>query len=222
MFSHTLRAAAPLLLLVSTSLSAQAHSPIEGQDLMSHIGVLASDAFEGRAPGTDGETRTTDYIVEQFRSRGLEPAAADGNWLQPVALVERSPGNHTLRWSADGRALPFEQDQILLLGKDESERIADARVVFAGHGARVPDRGIDQLSGADLRGAVVLILLEGPPSEGFPSLAVRRQQVMEAGAAAVIAIIGSVPWDQVRAAFAGQGTTQFESAAVAEVTGTMP
>lgn len=221
MFSHTIRAAAPLLLLLSTPLAAQSTPPIGTDDLARHIRVLASDEYQGRMPGTEGEALTTRYIVEQFQARGLEPAGANGGWFQPVPLVERSPGRHQVRWSANGRALQFADDEIMLIGKDESERIVDAPVIFAGHGARMPERGIDQLAGIDVRGAVVLILLEGPQVEGFPSLVERRQAVTDAGAAAVIAIIGSMPWQRVTGAFAGQGTTQLESAAVAELTGMM-
>jgi Zn-dependent M28 family amino/carboxypeptidase len=221
MFSPLLRAAAPLFLLLSTPIAAQTSAPISTDDLMRHIRVLASDEFQGRKPGTEGETLTTRYIVEQFSSRGLEAAGVNGSWFQPVPLVERSAGSHQVNWTAGGRALQFNQDEILLLGKDENERIVDAPVVFAGHGARMPDRGIDQLAGTDLRGAVVLILLEGPQVEGFPPLGERRRAVTEAGAAAVIAIVGSVPWERVRGAFSGQGTTQLQSAAVAELTGTM-
>lgn len=221
MFSPLLRAAAPLSLLLSSPLLAQPSAPIDTDDLMRHIRVLASDEYQGRKPGTEGETLTTRYIVEQFSSRGLEPAGVDGSWFQPVPLVERSPGPHQVDWTVNGRSLPFNQDEILLLGKDENERIVGAPVVFAGHGARMPDRGIDQLAGADLRGAVALILLEGPDVEDFPSLAERRRAVTEAGAAAVIAIVGSVPWERVRNVFSGQGTTQLQSASVAELTGTM-
>ena len=222
MFLHTIRAAAPFLLLLSTPLAAQSAQRIDADDLMTHIRVLASDQYQGRMPGTEGETLTTRYIVEQFRARGLEPAGTNGSWFQPVPLVERSEAQHVVNWSANGRALPFGQDQIMLLGKDESERIADAPVVFAGHGARMPERGIDQLAGANIRGAVVLILLEGPPVEGFPSLIERRQALTDAGAAGVIAIIGSMPWERVKSVFAGQGTTQLATSPVAEVTGMMP
>ncbi|MGZ8997928.1 MAG: M20/M25/M40 family metallo-hydrolase [Allosphingosinicella sp.] len=221
MFSSSLRAAVPLLLLLGSPLAAQTNSPIRPDDLMRHIRVLASDEYQGRHPGTEGETLSTRYIVDQFRSRGLQPAGIDGSWFQPVPLVERSPGEHHVSWSVGGRPLAFADDEILLLGKDETERVVDAPVIFAGHGARMTDRGVDQLAGADLRGAVVLILLEGPQVEGFPSLAERRRTIMQAGAAAVIAIVGSVPWERVKSAFTGQGTTQLDIAAVAEITGTM-
>ena len=107
MFSHTIRAAAPLLLLLSTPLAAQSTPPIGTDDLARHIRVLASDEYQGRMPGTEGEALTTSYIVEQFQARGLEPAGANGGWFQPVPLVERSPGRHQVRWSANGRALQF-------------------------------------------------------------------------------------------------------------------
>ena len=54
---------------------------------MAHVTTLASDAFEGRGPGTPGETRTVDYLVEQFRLAGLQPGNPDGTYIQRVPLV---------------------------------------------------------------------------------------------------------------------------------------
>ncbi len=48
---------------------------IDPQALSRHVRVLASDEFEGRAPATEGEERTVQYLIEQFRSYGLQPAA---------------------------------------------------------------------------------------------------------------------------------------------------
>ncbi|MDQ8755007.1 M28 family peptidase [Sphingosinicella sp. LHD-64] len=224
MFAAPIRALAPLALLLSSTVAlAQADPPVTPAELMRHIERLASDEFEGRAPATEGERRTTAYIVEQLRSHGLEPAGANDSWFQPVPLVERAAGEHAVQWTANGRPAEFSQDEIVLLGRDASQRIADAPVIFAGHGARIPDRGIDQLAGTDVRGAVVLVLLEGPNIEGFPSLAERRQAVSDAGAAAVIAIVGAeVPWEAVRTTMAGQRATRLDSTPVPEVTGAMP
>ncbi len=52
-----------------------------------HIEVLSSDAFEGRAPGTEGEKKTLSYIEAQFRDAGLLPGIGD-SYLQRVRLVE--------------------------------------------------------------------------------------------------------------------------------------
>ena len=79
-----------------------------------------------------------------------------------------------------------------------------APVVFAGHGAVIPDKGIDQLAGTDLKGAVVLILYDTP--EGLPAYPERVAAVAAAGAAAVIGIIGKeLPWPVVQRVYdAGQ------------------
>ena len=189
MFQLPLRAAALLALLFAVPLAAQTPAaPITAADMMRHISRLASDEFQGRAPGTEGERLTINYIADQLRSRGIEPGAEGGTFFQPVRLAERRAGTAEVRWTANGAAVPFEAGDILLLGKEASATIADAPVVFAGHGVRLPQLGIDQLAGADLRGAVVLILARGPDIPNFPSLAERIAMVTGAGAKAVIAI----------------------------------
>lgn len=199
MFESLLRAAAPLLLLSAAPLAAQqSAAPIAPADLMRHIQVLASDEYQGRAPGTEGERLTINYIAGQLRERGLEPAGEGGGWFQPVRLVERTPGTSQVRWTVNGNDIPFEAGEILLTGKDASETIADAPVIFAGHGVRMPDRGVDQLAGGDFRGAVALILAQGPQVAGFPSVGERVRMVADAGAAAILVIVGDdVPWQLV-------------------------
>jgi hypothetical protein len=198
MFKPLFRAAAPLLFLAATPLAAQDAAPIAPADLLAHIRVLAGDDFQGRAPGTEGEERTVNYIAEQFRARGLERAGENGGWFQTLGLVERATESVSVSWSANGRPLPFEAGNLAAQGDDASESIADAPVIFAGHGARIPDRGIDQLAGAEIQGAVVLILYDAPDVPGFPSFGERVRTVTEAGAAAVIAIASAeIPWEMV-------------------------
>ncbi|HYI49413.1 MAG TPA: M28 family peptidase [Allosphingosinicella sp.] len=208
---------------IATPLAAQqAPAPIAPADLLGHINILAADGFEGRAPGTAGERRTTDYIAAQFRERGLEPAGENGTWLQTFHLVERKPGSATTSWTARGRAVGIAPGELILTGREARVGVADAPVVFAGHGARLLDRGIDQLAGADVRGAVVLILLQGPEIEGFPSVGERMLAVSEAGAAAVIAIVGDdIPWDMV-AAGVREGTTEDPATPTPRLYGIMP
>jgi hypothetical protein len=224
MFQRLLRAAAPLsLFLAATAAAAQsADPPITPAEMMRHIERLASDGFQGRAPGTEGERLTTQYIVEQMQARGLEPAGEAGGWFQAVALAERQLGASTTRWVARGNAVEIAANELVLMGRDASERVADAPVIFAGHGVRLPERGIDQLAGSDVRGAVVLILAQGPRIEGFPSLAERTRTLAEAGAAAVIAVIGAdIPWPAVAATFA-RGTTRLDSTPLPQVVGAIP
>ena len=50
---------------------AQDVGPISGERMSGIAKVLASDDFEGRAPGTPGETKTVEYLVAQFKALGL-------------------------------------------------------------------------------------------------------------------------------------------------------
>src|SRR5687767_10184951 len=115
MFTKALGAVAPFLLLLAAPAAAQPDPPIAPADLSRHIDVLAADAFGGRAPGTEGERLTINYISEQLLARGIEPAGNEG-WFQPVTLVERATANQVVRWSVEGRTLPFDPAQIALQG----------------------------------------------------------------------------------------------------------
>ncbi|HEY5710620.1 MAG TPA: M28 family peptidase [Allosphingosinicella sp.] len=221
MFQPVLRAAAPMLLFLATPLAAQP-APISAADMLRHINILAADDFQGRAPGTEGETRTVDYIVAQLRQRGFEPAGVDGTWFQPVPLVERTPRSSRATWTANRRPIAFDQGNIVLQGRDAHLAIANAPVVFAGHGARMADRGIDQLAGVDVRGAVVLILYDAPQVANFPSIGQRTQAMVDAGAAAVIRIVGpDTDWQTVRSGSVVP-RTRAAGQAVAPMLGIMP
>src|SRR5215204_5973123 len=55
--------------------------------LLAHIKVLASDEFEGRAPGSKGEELSVNYITDQFKKIGLKPGNPDGTFTQAVPLA---------------------------------------------------------------------------------------------------------------------------------------
>ncbi len=56
---------------------------------------LASDSFEGRAPGTPGEAKTVAYLIDRFRALGLQPGGEEGGWLQQVPLVHNTAATPT-------------------------------------------------------------------------------------------------------------------------------
>jgi hypothetical protein len=182
---------------------------ISAADLRQHIDVLAGDSFEGREPGTAGEQKTIAYIARHLQGYGLEPAGPRNSWYQPLDVQVRRPGDQTSLWQAKGKRaerIELDRDGLILIGRSARERLAAAPVVFAGHGAVVPDKGIDQLAGADLKGAIVLILYDSPSIPGFPAYADRVEAVAARGAAAVIGIVGNeLPWPVVQRLYdAGQ------------------
>ncbi len=142
-------------------------SSIRAEDLARHIEVLASDAFEGREPGTAGEEKTLAYLVDAFRRCGAAPGMPDG-YLQEVPLVE-AERTGTPHFSVAGgkKKSPkfvFEEDFVALAGRPiEEVDLRDVPLVFVGHGISADEFGWDDYRGASVQGAAV-VLLRGEPS----------------------------------------------------------
>jgi Zn-dependent M28 family amino/carboxypeptidase len=136
------------------------------------VKTLASDAFEGRAPGTPGEQRTVEYLIHRFQALGLQPAGEQGGWTQPVPLIHNIAGVPTrLEVNVGGSILS------LVAGRDISPRtirplsqvsIHDAPMVFVGYGVAAPERDWDDFKGFDLQGKVAIFLVNDPHFEASP------------------------------------------------------
>ncbi len=140
------------------------------------IKVLASDEFEGRAPGGAGEARTIDWLVAQYKALGLEPAGENGTYLQKVPLLRTNilPGA-AYGFSLGGAARPLaEGKDIYAFVLQPKDRIAikDAPMVFVGYGVSAPERGWDDFKGVDLTGKVAVMLINDPDFEAAPGEAV--------------------------------------------------
>ena len=158
----------PLLLaLAAGGAEAQASSgPIDPAALSQTVRVLASDAFQGRAPGTPGEALTVDYLIGRFKALGLQPGGAHGAWTQPVPLVRTRLGTPS-RIEIDGAGAA----QPLKLGDDiyvstprpvDELAIQEAPLVFVGYGVSAPERHWDDFKGVDLKGKIAVFLVNDP------------------------------------------------------------
>ena len=138
---------------------------ISAEDFAAHVSVLASDAFLGRAPGSDGERLTVEYLEGEFRRLGLEPGI-DGSYLQQVAMVETTADpSTTLSLSVGGetRTLPFGADMVIGTRTGQAEvSLADSPLVFVGYGVNAPEAGWNDYAGLDVRGKTVVILVNDP------------------------------------------------------------
>lgn len=140
---------------------------ISVETLMAATERLASDEFEGRAPGTRGEELTLAYLTEQFEAVGAEPGNPDGTWVQDVPLVgiTPQPGDHlTVTANGESRTLEPATDYVAATKHvvDEVE-VNDAEFVFVGYGARAPEYDWDDYGDADLSGKILLSLVNDPP-----------------------------------------------------------
>ena len=149
--------------LLAAPLSAQTFDPAR---LARHVRTLSSDAFEGRAPATPGETRTVDYIIREFRAAGLQPGGdlKDGKrqWTQTVPLLKSdmagaprlllrtaagveplTQGTPDWEVAAVDRYYPFFEGLLRLLLRPSDKRAADALSAIRGVLDRVDARLAD-------------------------------------------------------------------------------
>ena len=143
----------------------EALGSINTNDLLKHVRVLASDEFEGRAPGTPGEERTLDYLLKQFKGMGLQPGNPDGTYFQDVPLVGIT-GEPEASIAAGGKALEMflPRDCVIWSRRLTPEiKVEDTDVVFVGYGIIAPEYQWDDFKDVDVRGKTILMLVNDPP-----------------------------------------------------------
>ena len=142
-----------------------------------HVKILADDSFEGRGPATAGETKTVEYIIQQYKAAGLQPGGdlADGQraWTQDVPLARfENKGPVTVGVTAGGKAQAWTQGEQVALrpAQNGATRVSvkDAPVVFVGYGVKAPERDWDDFKGFDLKGKIALVLVNDPDFETGP------------------------------------------------------
>jgi Zn-dependent M28 family amino/carboxypeptidase len=166
---------APLSLLMSAPAWSKAPGPTDPARLSEIVKTMAATDFQGRAPGTPGETKTVDYLIQRFKALGLEPGGAGGSWTQPVPLVHTKIGTATIAAIAGGTAIAFTQGKDIYVNTVrpvDRVAIADAPMVFVGYGVTAPERQWDDFKGVDLHGKVAVFLINDPDFSAQPGEAV--------------------------------------------------
>ncbi len=138
---------------------------IRGERILKHAKTLASDEFEGRAPGTRGEQLTTQYLANQFREAGLRPGNPDGSFFQAVPLIGyKTAPQITLTINGKSVPLKFLDDFVHYLPRLQKKvKVEVSNVVFAGYGIVALQYGWDDYKDVDVRNKLVLVL-SGEPS----------------------------------------------------------
>jgi Zn-dependent M28 family amino/carboxypeptidase len=132
---------------------------------LAHIKVLASDEFEGRAPGTKGEELSVKYITDQFKQIGLKPGNPDGTYVQEVPLAGIKSYPQMLFVAGDKTIeLKYPDDLVASSARLQPEiNIDNSDVVFVGYGVVAPEYGWDDYKGVNVRGKTLLMLIGDPP-----------------------------------------------------------
>src|SRR4029078_6767622 len=168
--------AAPAVALIAVPLSGAPTGTFSPQRLSAIDKFISSDAFEGRGPATRAETKTIDYIAAQFRAAGLRPAGdiATGkrSWFQNAPLL-RSEITGSPRFAlnlGNGQTLQLTQGNEIALkapvNGQSSVDLANVPLLFVGYGVSAPARNWDDFKGVDVRGKLLVVLINDPDFEG--------------------------------------------------------
>ena len=188
-----------------------------------HVRYLSHDLLEGRGTGQRGGDIAAEYIATQFAEYGLKPAGDNGTYLQKVPLV----GITTLAETKfefvpkEGAAMHLKPaDEYVAYDQTQQEHSeVDAEIVYVGYGIEAPEYNWDDYKGVDVRGKVLLMLVNEPPSEDpkfFKGKALtyygrwtyKFEEAARRGAVGVILVhredMASYPWDVVRNSDSGE------------------
>lgn len=132
-----------------------------------HVKTLAADDFGGRKPLTPYETKTINYIADVYKQLGLQPCAEDGSYFQPVkevATYTRPAGNKiTVRGPKGKLDLRFYDDVVVWTNRaTDKVVIPTTNYVFVGFGANAPEYGWNDFDGIDVRGKIILCMVNDP------------------------------------------------------------
>lgn len=140
---------------------------ISAADIGRRIERLASDEFEGRAPGTKGGQMASQYIADEMKAAGLVPMGANGSYFQPITLTETTvtegsfmdiskAGGDTVRYD-------FQQNAVYWSKRfNESISVENSDLVFVGYGVVAPEYEWDDYAGVDVKGKTVIMFVNDP------------------------------------------------------------
>lgn len=190
-------------------------APITPDEIKDHIAVLANDSLTGRKPFTPGETKTINYISQQFKTLGLEPGN-HGSYFQDVPMVEIT-GTPSPAIEIAGRksqvVLNCLTDYVASSRQElEVVELKNSPLVFAGYGIVAPEYHWNDYAGLDVKGKTVIVLVSDPGFKGdtmtyYGRWTYKYEEAARQGAAGVIIVhqtkAASYPWSVVASSFAG-------------------
>jgi Zn-dependent M28 family amino/carboxypeptidase len=191
--------------------AATTETHFDGKLWWDYVKILAADDMEGRETGSPGLRKAQEYVVEQLKTAGLEPAGYKG-YYQPIQLVSRQivERDSSLAVVHKGQVEPLTLgDDAIFNTRVDLAPSVEAPLVFAGYGLTIPELGYNDLAGLDLRDKVVVIF-PGAPAEipgalasHYQSAGERWKALRKAGVVGVITILNpaamDIPWSRISA-----------------------
>jgi Zn-dependent M28 family amino/carboxypeptidase len=196
---------------------------IRPENIETHVRFLSHDLLEGRGTGQRGGDIAAEYIAAQFALYGLKPAGDNGSYLQKVPMVGITPGADTCFTlvPSHGSSMDLKPltDYVAYDQTQQPESTVDAEIIYVGYGIEAPEYNWDDYKGVDVKGKVLLMLVNEPPSDDpkfFTGKALtyygrwmyKYEEAARKGAVGAILIhkteMASYSWDVVRNSNSGE------------------
>lgn len=155
------------MILLASAAHAQV-TDVSGARIRAHVKFLSSDLLEGRGVGTRGGELTTDYLATQLALAGVKPFGENGTYFQNVPLVgTTTEGTAKLEAMKGSASIPFAWKEDFVGGSHRQKTLDtfEAEALFVGHGITAKEFDWDDYKAADVKGKVVVLFTNEPPSE---------------------------------------------------------
>jgi len=202
----------------------KAMNAIDAEKIRATVKYLSDDALQGRGTGQKGGDMAADWIAAQFKSYGLAPAGDQGTYFQKVNFFGVTTDPKQTRFafvpkSGPEMALKFAEDYVANDQTHAQKSEIDAPIVFVGYGINAPEYNWDDYKGVDVKGKVLLMLVNEPPSDDpnfFKGRALtyygrwtyKYEEAARRGAVGVVLIhkteMASYGWEVVRNSWGGE------------------
>ena len=211
---------------VSARLSSAAIAAMQNinpERIRAHVRFLSDDLLEGRGTGQRGGDIAANYIATEFALFGLTPLGDGGTYMQKVPMVGVTALPETTFTVIPGKGQPMPlrlaEDYVVSNQSQQPTSDIDADIVYVGYGITAPEYNWDDYKGTDLRGKVLLMLVNEPPSDDpkfFKGKALtyygrwtyKYEEAARRGAVGAIIIhktdMASYGWDVVRNSWSGE------------------
>ena len=196
---------------------------IHPEHIRAHVRFLAHDLLEGRGTGQRGGDIAAEYIATQFALYGLKPSGDNGTYMQKVPMVgvTTQPESTFALVPANGQALQLKllDDYVASNQREQPQSDINADIIYVGYGIEAPEYNWDDYKAMDVKGKVLLMLVNEPPSDDpkfFKGKALtyygrwtyKFEEAARKGAAGVILVhktdMASYPWEVVRSSWSGE------------------
>jgi len=185
---------------------------IRAEKIRQHVEFLSQDELAGRDSGEPGLEVAAEYLANQFRSYGLEPAGDNGTYFQHFtvpfgAMFGREAGAIILAKGPPGAGpgIQLQEGSDVVAFGHGGEASVDAPMAFVGYGVTTGEEerkaGLvyDDYAGIDVKNKVVMLLRYVPIGKNDPfggkrspqaALAAKLRNARDHGAAGAVII----PW----------------------------